>query len=173
MMMTRRKTIVALLAAFTFQFAVMVGVFLNGHYPIWTGQEIRIATEPFDPRDLFRGNYARLRYAFDDLHAADFAPGDVAYLMLEKVQEGDAAPLWRGVKLVKTEPESGLFLRGRVKGGWRGRKYVLYGIDAFFAPKEKALALERDLRGGGGVAVIRVAPNGKAALVSVVPVERE
>ena len=41
-----------------------------------------------------------------------------------------------------------------------------YGIEALFAPKEKALALERQLR-DSGVAVVRVAPNGKAALVTV------
>ncbi len=48
----------------------------------------------------------------------------------------------------------------------KGKVRLDLGIEALFAPKEKALALERQLR-HSAVAVVRVAPNGKAALVTV------
>jgi len=152
----------ALLAALALQLAIMAGVFVNGFYPLWLGEEIRFKTQPVDPRDLFRGNYARLNYAFSNLENPDFKPGDVIYLPLSR--EGD---LWTAGEPNHHQPEEGLFLRGRVSSRpWHGGSRLTFGIEALFAPKEKALALERQLR-DEAVAVIRVAPNGRAALVTV------
>ncbi len=44
---------------------------------------------------------------------------------------------------------------------------IKYGIEAFFAPRERALQLEKDLR-GGGVAVLMVSSGGKARLMDVI-----
>ena len=152
----------ALLAALTLQVVILAGVFVNGFYPLWLGKEIRVETRPVDPRDLFRGNYARLGYDFSTLPTAGFRPGDVIYLPLE--QDGE---LWRGLTPARQPPAQGLYLRGRVSGlPWGGTRRVTYGIEALFAPKEKALQLERELR-DGAVAVLKVAPNGRAALGTV------
>ena len=62
--MKQRTLRLALLAALTLQVAILAGVFVNGFYPLWLGKEIRLETRPVDPRDLFRGNYARLGYDF-------------------------------------------------------------------------------------------------------------
>ncbi|WP_421711553.1 GDYXXLXY domain-containing protein [Alcanivorax sp.] len=160
--MKQRTLGLALLAALTLQVVILAGVFVNGFYPLWLGEEIRVETRPVDPRDLFRGNYARLGYDFSTLPATGFRPGDVIYLPLE--QDGD---LWRGLTPSHQPPAQGLYLRGRVSGlPWGGTRRVTYGIEALFAPKEKALQLERELR-DGAVAVLKVAPNGRAALVTV------
>jgi len=160
--MKQRTLGLALLAALTLQVVILAGVFVNGFYPLWLGKEIRVETRPVDPRDLFRGNYARLGYEFSTLPATGFRPGDVIYLPLE--QDGD---LWRGLTPSHQPPAQGLYLRGRVSGlPWGGTRRVTYGIEALFAPKEKALQLERELR-DGAVAVLKVAPNGRAALVTV------
>ena len=45
---------------------------------------------------------------------------------------------------------------------------VRFGIEAFFAPKEKALELEKDLR-NGGAAILMVSNSGRAALKDVIP----
>ena len=160
--MKQRTLGLALLAVLTLQVVILAGVFVNGFYPLWLGKEIRVETRPVDPRDLFRGNYARLGYDFSTLPATGFRPGDVIYLPLE--QDGD---LWRGLTPSHQPPAQGLYLRGRVSGlPWGGTRRVTYGIEALFAPKEKALQLERELR-DGAVAVLKVAPNGRAALVTV------
>jgi uncharacterized membrane-anchored protein len=160
--MKQRTLGLALLAALTLQVVILAGVFVKGFYPLWLGKEIRVETRPVDPRDLFRGNYARLGYDFSTLPATGFRPGDVIYLPLE--QDGD---LWRGLTPSHQPPAQGLYLRGRVSGlPWGGTRRVTYGIEALFAPKEKALQLERELR-DGAVAVLKVAPNGRAALVTV------
>ena len=84
------------------------------------------------------------------------------YLPLE--QDGQ---VWRGQTPAHEPPEQGIYLRGRVSGSpWGGASRVTFGIEALFAPKEKALQLERELR-DGAVAVVKVAPNGRAALVKV------
>ena len=68
------------------------------------------------------------------------------------------------------EPISdGPFIRGRVaKRTYNSCYQVRYGIEAFFAPKEKSLNLEKKLR-RGGVAVLMVTLDGKAALKDVIP----
>ena len=64
-----------------------------------------------------------------------------------------------------------MYLRGRIENRrYSGKtKYfrLKYGIEAFFAPKEKALALEKDLR-DGGVAILMVSKNGKARLKDII-----
>lgn len=60
-----RFVVIGLCGALVFQLSVLVGEFLVAAYPRWTGTPIRVLVEPVDPRDLFRGNYARLGYSFN------------------------------------------------------------------------------------------------------------
>ena len=67
------------------------------------------------------------------------------------------------------KPESGVFIRGRVTRAWCSTNCnlrVKYGIEAFFAPKEKALALESDLR-ETGMAVLMVSKGGNARIKEI------
>ena len=68
------------------------------------------------------------------------------------------------------KPETGIFLRGRARHvSWQDEKIEIrleYGIEAFFAPKDKALALERDLR-RNGIAVLMVSADGHARLKNI------
>jgi hypothetical protein len=72
----------------------------------------------------------------------------------------------------RDKPSSGRFIRGRIcaPGGQEDvhKLEVRYGIEAFFAPKEKAMALERQLR-NGGIAIVMVANNGKSTLKDIIP----
>ena len=130
--------------------------------PLWTGTEIRVKTVPVDPRSMFRGNYAQLRYEFATLPEGALSEvgggrnGEVVYVRLER---GEGAEYeCAGVSL--EPPSEGIFLRGRVAGYLPPYQVVRYGIEAFFAPKEKALKLEKDLR-NGGTAILMVAGSGK------------
>lgn len=168
------KLTIALIAAILFQGVVLTGMYVGAAWPEWSGTEIRVKTVPVDPRSLFRGNYARLRYDFDRLDRSEFSEnpwlrnGEVVYVSLQKGQGG----LYRYRSVSLRRPDDGIFLRGRIAdrfhhGAEPGSYRLRFGIEAFFAPKEKALQLEKDLR-DGGVAVLRVAGNGKARLVDVV-----
>lgn len=174
MMKSPSKSLLPLTAAIIFQVLVLIGSVLTAQAPLWSGREIRMETIPVDPRSLFRGNYARLQYAISELDAASLATerplrnGEVVYVMLEPGKKG----VYRYAGVTLNQPEEGVFLRGRVSGQWWRREgdvyRVRYGIEAFFAPKEKALELERELR-DGGVAVLKVSDSGRARLADILP----
>lgn len=171
-MKQRRLVLAGLLATVLLQVTVLAAEYLNAVYPLWSGSEVRLATRPVDPRSLFRGNYARLRYDINRLPPADLEAlgrlrhNEIVYVRLERAENG----LHRYAGVSRTSPDQGLFIRGRSVAGSSRRTNgdnVLYGIDAWFAPKDKALALEHELA-GGGVAVVMIAANGKAALKNII-----
>jgi uncharacterized membrane-anchored protein len=167
--MSRSRIALGLGLGIALQVLVVAGMVVQAALPLWTGTEVRLKTVPVDPRSMFRGNFARLRYDISRLPgevAGDLGMpriGEVVYVRLRPTGNGlyDLA----GASLEK--PTEGVFLRGRI-GSKRAPYRVNYGIEAFFAPKDKALQLEQDLR-GDGVAVLMVAESGRAALKDVVP----
>lgn len=159
--------------AILFQIGVLAVEYLAAVYPLWSGQPVKLATLPVDPRSLFRGNYARLRYGISTIPAAelDDARGirndEVIYVRLKKADDDIYG--FAGASLER--PNSGLFIRGRAirsVAGDGAQLGVRYGIEAWFAPKNKAQQLERDLR-QGAVAVVMIAENGRATLASIEP----
>ncbi len=172
------KTIGAgLLAVIIFQTCVLAGEYLGAVYPLWTGKAIKLRTQPIDPRSLFRGNYARLRYDIASIPSADFnhpdrlRNGEVIYVTLK--DESNGIYSYASVSLDK--PANGVFIRGRIANdSWRHTAlsyHVKYGIEAYFAPKQKAIALERKL--GNALAVVMVADNGRATLQDVITAETQ
>lgn len=170
--MSKKNIIKGLMVVITFQLIVLGSEYLGAVYPLWTGKEIRLRVTPVDPRSIFRGNYARLRYDISNIRSKYFDSSkglrndEVVYVKLKPGEDG----LFVFEDAGLTKPENGLFIRGRLRGGpfrneWRYN--VHYGIEAFFTQKEKALKLEKELR-SGGVAIIMVARNGKATLKEIV-----
>jgi len=162
---------IGLSVAIVLQVLVLTGMVVKASMPLWTGTEVRVKTVPVDPRSLFRGNYARLNYEFGILPAgalgesSNIRAGEVVYVKLQRLESGLHAYHSTSFDI----PEEGVFLRGRIS-----RTYppypVKFGIEAFFAPKMKALKLESDLR-NGGVAVLMIDDNGRVVLKDVVPNE--
>ena len=170
--MSKKTITMGLAFIIVLQITVLAGEYIGAVYPLWTGKEIRLKTIPMDPRSLFRGNYARLRYEISSIEGTklpgkDLRNGEIVYVKLKPGVDGLC--VFDGVSLKK--PGSGLFIRGRIQGKHSQRNSVMYdvryGIEAYFAPKKKALALEKALR-GGGVAIIMIAGNGKATLKEVI-----
>jgi uncharacterized membrane-anchored protein len=144
---------VLLVLAAAFQLVVLAWEYLGSRWPEWTGERVTLAVRPVDPRSWFSGNYAELTYDVATLEPALYSgsdatlrEGEVVYVALEK--EGD---VWQATRLTLDPPQSGTFLRGRLEQRWSsGSAFrVRYGIEAWFAPKEKALAIERAVRQAG------------------------
>ncbi|MDP1932923.1 MAG: GDYXXLXY domain-containing protein [Gammaproteobacteria bacterium] len=164
----KRTLAVAIAAAITLQVLILTGMVAVAALPLLTGTEISVRTQPIDPRDLFRGNYARLGYDFSTIDVAELPAvpavrvGEVVYVTLRQVENGlhefDSASL--------AEPESGIFLRGRVQYSTGEQFSILYGIEAIFAPLEEALALEKELR-ERAIATLAVSASGRARIKSV------
>ncbi|MEE8164731.1 MAG: GDYXXLXY domain-containing protein [Myxococcota bacterium] len=164
-----------LMVAIALQLGVLAMEYLGSVWPLWTGEEVRLEIAPVDPRSLFRGNYARLAYTVASVESGLFEgpgkrlrKGEVVYVFLE---EGENE-VWHATRVQLEPPLSGLFLRGRLTQTWAGNTDPLrirYGIEAWFAPKEKALEIERATRRrpgeeGRAYAIVSVAGSGRAAL---------
>lgn len=171
--MSKKNLIIGLSAIVVFQLLVLAIEYANAVYPLWTGQEINLKTVPIDPRSMFRGNYARLRYEISNIPRADINTkrtprnGEIVYVKLEATEDGLFS--YNGASLKK--PQDGMYIRGRIQtysSPNRSEEYLVkYGIEALFAPKAKALRLEKSLR-DQGIAKIMLARNGKAALKEVI-----
>jgi len=170
--MSKRNIIIGLSAVVVFQLLVLTAEYINAVYPHWVGQEVRLRTILIDPRSMFRGNYVLLRYEISEIPGTDINKeriprnGEIVYVKLEITKDGIYS--YRGASLAK--PQDGIYIRGRIERDWVPGEEVMYsvnyGIEALFAPKEKALRIEKSLQ-EGGIAKVMLARNGKAALVDV------
>lgn len=168
-----KKLTTGLVLCVVFQCLILVGMYVKAAMPLWAGVEIKMKTLPVDPRSMFRGNYARLNYDISRIEIEqvtardDLRNGEIVYVTLKP----DANGLHEYLSVSVDEPTQGTFIRGRIKN----RRYdndvqyfrINYGIEAYFAPKEKALALESDLR-DGAVAVLMLSSSGVARLKAIV-----
>lgn len=175
-MSKHQRISIGLLLAIVLQGAVLIGEYVNAAYPLWVGKEITLETRPVDPRSLFRGNYAVLRYSINTIPATALKSkmesgkrlrnGEVVYVSLKQTEKGTYD--YADASLVP--PEQGLYIRGRLANrnvdAELNAYHIRYGIEAYFAPKDKAVALEKELRSGAEAAIF-VASNGKAALFAV------
>lgn len=85
-----------------------------------SGTEVRLATTPVDPRDIFRGDYVILTYEITRLplerlaeNKDAFDPGSVVYVTLEE----DSSGLWQAtsIELDRPDPSSGkVFIKGKI-----------------------------------------------------------
>lgn len=153
----KNKTVLwGLVACIVVQVCVLVGMYLKAQYPLWVGKPIKVAVEPIDPRSLFRGNYAILNYTISNpklnselLSGKDDNPlihqQAVVYTRLKEGKGG----LYEPIDVVLKKPNDGVFIRGRLKSRYvsdEGDVRVEYGVEAYFAPKERALEIENSAR---------------------------
>ncbi len=179
--MHKRK--IGLIIASIIQVFILVGMLVSANIPLYFGQEIKLKTNPVEPRSMFRGNYVRLDYPFEQysiqsghlLKSYEFRAGEKIYISLVLGEDG----IYNHSDISLQPPSSGIYLQGRVdkefftildrfnQSGVVPIKVA--NINAFFAPKEKALALEKELSSNGAIAVLMVSDKGKAILKSVIP----
>jgi len=170
--MTLRHTVLGLLLVSLLQVVVLAGEYLGAVYPHWSETTVKLKTIPVDPRSLFRGNYASLNYDISTLPVTlykgpqQLRENERVYVLLELDEDGISTAR----QVLLRPPAQGLFIRGRIKNRRWGNKdnlSIKYGIEAWFAPKREALALEKRLR-SGALAEVSLATNGKAALKAVI-----
>lgn len=135
-----------------------------------TGAEIVLKTKPVDPRDFFRGHYARLKFDISDipgvLSEKDKRPkkNDTIFVSLKAGQDG----YWYMDSVHQKFPphQPGIVvIKGRVKNSYSRVLRVQYGIERYFAPKAEALKLE-DLnakKANVGI-ILRISSKGEAAI---------
>jgi len=149
----RRKLLI-----FAIAFQVLALVFMAGkrEFVAATGTVVYLRTAPIDPRDLFRGDYVRLRYEASTVPlarvSADIAEnlkknafGDTVYASLA-ISEGDLAEV---TGLSTAKPASGVSLKGRLAQPWQfgpvlpDTAAVEYGIEAYYVQEGKGTEIEK------------------------------
>ena len=144
----------ALLVAFT---VVLAGMIWQQQQRLAHGREVILRVRPFDPRDLLLGHYVTLQFDISSIPASAFPSsvpdgnrvrGRSVYVVLRKEA---GSPFWT-LSRASWEPPAGLapdevMLKGRAQHAFDGRVRVAYGIERYYAPKERARALERLVRG--------------------------
>jgi uncharacterized membrane-anchored protein len=147
------------------------------------GREVRLATAPVDPRDLFRGDYVVLAYDISQLRPGrlgldgPLAKGERVHVTLRPGPDG----LAQAVAMSRAAPAPAVgdvVIEGRVAHPRRCEVRpgsprqcpseddvvrVTYGLESYFVPQGEGLAIERTARARVEV-VAAVAPSGKAAI---------
>lgn len=162
--MRRRLWVAALGAVVVLQAVVLGGLWVYSQYPRWVGQEVMLSVRPVDPRDPFRGSYLHLDYDIGSVPIPQTGvprAGRTVYVTLKK-----QGPVWIAADVQYAPPADGLYLRGRISTITFDSIRVRYGIEAYFTTAQQARVLGMALR-QGGVATVKVAPYGRAALLGV------
>lgn len=194
--MTRVPLILRLAVVLLVQAAAIVWMVWDRAQILAHGTEIRLATAPVDPRDLFRGHYVRLAYDISRIRlplvAGDdtFERNDPVHVVLKKGNEGT----WQLVSVHRDRPDAKpplVVLLGRVEYASENFSFpaplpgeepvqrpscpkpcpgilVRYGIESYFVAKDKALALEDTRRTGAVEILVAVAPDGTGAIKGIV-----
>jgi uncharacterized membrane-anchored protein len=151
--MMRRHWVILAVAA---QLLVLLWMAGEREWILRTGQIVYLRTAPVDPRDLFRGDFVRLRYEVNSVRREDAdaglgSPGkergraDVVYTRLRSAGEG----VYEAAGTSTTRPANGVYLRGRTEDswrmGWRGGNhlFVKYGIEQLYVEQGSGQAIEK------------------------------
>jgi uncharacterized membrane-anchored protein len=145
----RRSLAIAAVACQVLALAYIAG---EREWILRTGRKVWLRTAPVDPRDVMRGDYARLDYEIARVNRSLWRDG----LATPQEITGSRSPEMRvyaslrllpdGVAEVTAlsdkRPKDGLFLRGRLGSETWWSPTVRYGIEAFFMEQGQAQELE-------------------------------
>ncbi len=137
------------------------------------GREIVTEVIPVDPRDLFRGDYVVLGYAFGNREIpvpVGTVQGDKVYVTLKPA----GAEQWEvvGTSATHAEPADAaqVVLKGIVSyvsqpvGAELPNASIRYGIESYFVPEGTGIALENQVRDKKISAVLAVGTSGDVAI---------
>ena len=134
------------------------------------GQEVKLSTMPFDPRDFFRGDYVELSFAIEEVDFDTFSKSLLSkleqkdkydsleiqvYVSLEPDDEG----IYNVALVSDTPPAEGVYVRGKIEERFRrGGLMIDYGnsLSRFYVKENTGRELEDAARKGQILAIARV-----------------
>jgi uncharacterized membrane-anchored protein len=140
-----------------------------------SGREITLPIIPVDPRDLFRGEFVRLRYDIGRvpvrlLEGPRPRPTAPFFVVLEKNAQG----VWTPLKISRAKPAEAspdrIVLKARSAFRWppgtspNADLSARYGIESYFVPEGQGRRLENLAREKRMAALIAVDARGNAAI---------
>ena len=120
------------------QLLIVGSVIAFKQYTVWTGQTVRLAVGPVDPRDPFRGDYVTFQYEISRIDRADLIGEDYAYgTVYVELREGEDG-LWDAVAIHderQHEFKDTVLLKGKSDSNDGRSMSVRYGIEELFIPE--------------------------------------
>jgi uncharacterized membrane-anchored protein len=125
-----------------FQVLILVGWTGYNEVSLATGKEVVLQTAPVDPTDIFRGDYVQLSYQISTLNnlpgISTLENNKKAYVHLE--QDGE---IWDATEVSNAKNDSwDVFIVGEVDNSYMGTVRLTYGIEQYFVPEGKGLAIQ-------------------------------
>lgn len=135
------------------QVLVLAWLAAGREYIVQYGKTVYLRTAPLDPHDPFRGEFVRLNYDIStigieqmraDLAEHTMGRGRKVFAVLNKNEDGLANLDYA----TSVQPETGLFIRGRLRRRWYFRRavsaaQVRYGIEQLFVEQGKGREIEK------------------------------
>jgi uncharacterized membrane-anchored protein len=136
------------------------------------GREIVLPIRPVDPRDFFKGDFARLAYDISRLDVGLASGlggthrGQTVYVTLER----DAGEAWKPVAVARTLPTdlgpNQIAIRGRTSPyAWN---LISYGLERYYLPEGTGRRIEEMARKSQLSAIVAVDGRGRAAIKGLV-----
>ncbi|WP_072396651.1 GDYXXLXY domain-containing protein [Hyphomicrobium sp. CS1GBMeth3] len=141
------------------------------------GREIVAEVIPVDPRDLFRGDYVILGYAFSRTNVPvpeGVVQGDTIYVTLKETEPEKWEAQKAATHYEATANPSEVVLKGivdyiyRPTGDAQPTASVRYGIESYFVPEGTGRELETMVRDKKISAVLAVGDTGNVAIKALV-----
>ena len=131
------------------------------------GQEVKLSTVPFDPRDFFRGDYVELSFAIENIEF-----DMISESLLSGLQEGrykggnievyvsvkpDSAGIYNAVLVSDAPPADDIYIRGKINARQDSAR-INYGnnLSRFYVRENTGLELEEAARKGQVHALAKV-----------------
>jgi uncharacterized membrane-anchored protein len=167
-----RQPIVGLLASGAVLTCILGAMVVDRMLLLRNGREIVLPIRPVDPRDLFKGDFARLGYDISRLDAS-LASGlggeqreQIVYVTLER----DAAEAWKPVAVARTLPTglgpNQIAIRGRTSR--YAPKLISYGLERYYLPEGTGNRIEALAGKSQLSAIVAVDGGGRAAIKGLV-----
>ena len=184
-MSARRWTMAAAILVALLQIGFLVSMIAGRAAVLRDGREVLLDVEPFDPRDLLRGDYVTLGYNISRLPVGLFAgqaaqDGErVVFVRVRAGEDGVFQPVAArfGHRPEPAPGEGEVDMRGTTRSRWADATQfvsVTYGIERFYVPEGEGRAIEDRVRdralrmkvavGRDGVAQIKSLHDGEAML---------
>jgi uncharacterized membrane-anchored protein len=144
---------------------------LYNSWPLLTGKEIVLATNPVDPFNPLMGQYMQINYQISLISLEDnflgLKEGDSVYVILTK----DDNNIWRPDGISRDKPKKGDFIKGKIKSSGGDQARIEYGIEQFYFERHATMETNN-------VTVkVKVADSGRAKLFQLLnngkPIEIE
>lgn len=159
--------------------AIQAGILLSFQFAqqrlLAAGRTITVQAVPVDPRDLFRGDYVTLHYAFSRLDRAglkdtlgsELPRSARVYVRLRQNADADWRPAAVGRRPFGRLAKDEVMLAGNVTGFGPDFLDVAYGCESYYVPEGEGRKIETKIREHKVTVDLSVTPKGRVQPVKL------